>query len=72
VLPASIRKRVGLHPGDRLVLIAEDSGEIRIVGLRQQVQGCQGMFQRSGSRGVRPSEELIAERRLEAAREKRD
>jgi AbrB family looped-hinge helix DNA binding protein len=72
VLPASVRKRLGLRHGDRLVLIAEDSGEIRLMSLRHQVERCAGMFAHLVAPGTRPSEELIAERRLEAAREEQE
>ena len=72
VLPASLRKRLGLRSGDRLVLIAEDSGEIRLLSLRHQVRRCAGMFKHLAGPGTLPSEELISERRLEASREERE
>ena len=72
VLPAAVRKRLGWRAGDRLVLIVEDSGEIRLASLRQQVQRCAGMFRHLVSPGVSLSDELIAERRGEAAREERE
>lgn len=72
VLPARIRKKLGLHPGDRLVLIVDDSGEMRLVSLRQQVQKCMGMFKNLAPPGTLVSEELIAERRREAEREEHE
>jgi len=72
VLPAAVRKRLGWRTGDRLILIVEDSGEVRLASLRQQVQRCEGMFRHLARPGVLLSEELIAERRREAAREERE
>lgn len=69
VLPASLRKDLGLRAGERLVLIVEPSGEMRLLSLRRQVDKCLGMFARLAPERVL-SEELIAERRAEAKREK--
>ena len=72
VLPAHVRKKLGLHPGDRLVLIVDDSGKMRLVSLRQQVQKCMGMFKDLAPPGKLVSEELIADRRREAQREEHE
>jgi len=68
VLPAHIREHLGIRAGDRLVLIADEPGAVRLVSLRKQVERFCGMLA-----GVAPkrvlSEELIAERREEARRE---
>lgn len=69
VLPAQVREKLGLHAGDRLVLIVDESGEMRLVSLRQQVEKCMGMFKDIVPPGKLVSEELIAERRREAQRE---
>jgi bifunctional DNA-binding transcriptional regulator/antitoxin component of YhaV-PrlF toxin-antitoxin module len=71
VLPAAVRERQQLHPGDRLVLIVDESGEMRLVSLRKQIENCMGMFKEVAPRGRLLSEELIAERRQEALREER-
>ena len=71
ILPAPVRKRLGLRPGSRLVLIVEDSGDVRLVSVRRQVEKCAGMFRDLVPAGALPSQELIKERRREAAREKR-
>jgi hypothetical protein len=63
---------MGLHPGDRLVLIVDESGEMRLVSLRQQVEQCMGMFKHIAPPGKLVSEELIAERRREAQREEHE
>ncbi len=72
VLPAAVRKRLGWRSGDRLIVILEDSGEIRLASLRQQMQRCAGMFRNLAKPGVSLSEELLADRRREAAREERE
>ena len=71
ILPAPVRKRLGLRPGSRLVLSLEDSGELRLVSVRRQVEKCAGLFRELVPAGALPSQELIEERRMEAAREKR-
>jgi bifunctional DNA-binding transcriptional regulator/antitoxin component of YhaV-PrlF toxin-antitoxin module len=71
VLPAAVRQRQQLHPGDRLVLIVDESGQMRLVSLRKQIESCMGMFKDVAPRGRLLSEELIAERREEALREDR-
>lgn len=68
MLPAQVREKLGLHPGDRLVLIVDESGEMRLVSLRHQVERGMGMFKGIGPPGKLVSEELIAERRREAQR----
>ncbi len=70
-MPAKVRQELGLHPKDRLVLIVEESGEMRLVSLRHQVEKCMGMFKGISPRGRLVSEELIAERKREARREER-
>jgi len=72
VLPAEIRERLAVKPGDRLVLILDDSGEVRIVNRRRQVDECAGMFKHLAPHGRLASEDLIAERREDAMREERE
>jgi AbrB family looped-hinge helix DNA binding protein len=71
VLPAPVRKQVGLRPGDRLVLVVDESGEMRLASLRKQIEQCMGMFRHLARPKQRVSDELIAERRREADREGR-
>ena len=68
VLPAPVRKRLKLNPGDRLVLIVDESGEMRLASLKRQIDKCMGMFADISPERIL-SEELIAERREEARRE---
>ncbi len=71
MLPAPVRKRLRLATGGELVLTVDGSEEVRLVSVHKQVDRCQGMFAARSPKRVL-SEELIAERRREARREKRD
>lgn len=68
VLPALVRRQLQLREGERLLLTV-DSGSIRLVSARQQVRASRGMY-----RHLAPNrslvDELIADRRAEAARER--
>jgi AbrB family looped-hinge helix DNA binding protein len=67
VIPAAYRKTLGLKPGDEVLLVLED-GEIRIVSTRQAIARAQTLVRRYVPRSRNLSEELIKERREEAAR----
>ena len=68
VLPAPVRARLGLHAGDRFLVRVEDDGSVRLVSFRHVAEAGRGMY--AGLAKNRSlSEELIAERRAEAARE---
>jgi AbrB family looped-hinge helix DNA binding protein len=67
VIPAAYRKALGLKPGDEVLLSLED-GEIRVVSTRQAVARAQALVRRYVPEGRSLSEELIKERREEAAR----
>lgn len=69
VLPSTVRQRLSLNPGDRMVLIVDESGEMHLVGLRQQIEKCRGMFRHLAPHGRLASDELITDRRKEAERE---
>jgi AbrB family looped-hinge helix DNA binding protein len=67
VIPAALRKALGLKPGDRL--IARQEGESLVLERREAIeQRLQDRF-RHISREVSLVDELIAERRAEAAKE---
>jgi bifunctional DNA-binding transcriptional regulator/antitoxin component of YhaV-PrlF toxin-antitoxin module len=68
VLPAPVRERLKLRPGDRLVLIVDESGDMKLASLDRQIEKCRGMFSDKEPHRI-ASEELIAERREEARRE---
>ncbi len=67
VLPAPLRRALGLQEGDQLVLELED-GSVRLLPARTVAGRFEGAFRgRYGGRSL--AEELLAERREEAARE---
>jgi AbrB family looped-hinge helix DNA binding protein len=67
VIPAALRKALGLKPGDRL--IARQEGESLVLERREAIeQRLQDRF-RHIPREVSLVDELIAERRAEAAKE---
>jgi AbrB family looped-hinge helix DNA binding protein len=68
VLPAAVRRRLDLHPGERLVLAVEPDGTMRLTPLRHQVEALQGAY-RHLAPGQNLADQLIAERRREAARD---
>lgn len=68
VVPAKVRERLGLHSGDRFILTVEEDGSMRLVNVRDQVERIRGIFAHLAP-GRSLSDELIAERRLEAERE---
>lgn len=69
VLPASVRKALEVRSGDRLILTVEPEGDVRLVSMRKQVERCEGLFATLARPGRLASEELVAERRREAAGE---
>jgi AbrB family looped-hinge helix DNA binding protein len=68
VIPAEIRKILGLKVGDSLLLRVEDS-ELHIITVEQAWSRAQGIVRRFVPPGESLVDELIADRRAEAARE---
>jgi len=68
VIPAEFRRKLGLNPGDSVVIDIAD-GELRVRSLRAAVQRAQALVRRYIPAGVSLSEELIRDRRAEAKRE---
>ena len=64
MLPARVRERLQLKRGDRLVLIVDESGDMKLVSLNRQIDKCTGMFADIAPDRIL-SEELIADRREE-------
>lgn len=71
VLPAEVRERLEIRDGDRLWLVVDADGTIRIQTRRVIIRNMSGMFKHL-SPGRSAVDELIAERRREAAMEERD
>jgi AbrB family looped-hinge helix DNA binding protein len=68
VIPAEIRSRLDLKPGDSVV-ISETGGEIVISTLESRIRKAQALIRQYVPAGVNLADELIAERRAEAERE---
>ncbi len=68
VVPAKYRKALDLKPGDDVILVLED-GEVRITTLPRVIQRAQEIVRRYNPEGRSLVDELIRERRDEAARE---
>jgi AbrB family looped-hinge helix DNA binding protein len=68
VLPADVRRRLGLEEGERLILTVEGDGDLRLVSLREQVRRLRGLL-KDVVPGRDLAGELIEERREEARRE---
>ena len=64
VLPARLRKTLGLKPGESLLLTVEADGAMRLSTRRQRLQSAQGMFAQISPERIL-SEELIEDRRQE-------
>ena len=72
VLPAEVRERLRIQPGDRLALIVDPDGTIRLQTRTVAIQNLRGSFKHLTTPGRLASDELIAERRREAAKEERE
>jgi AbrB family looped-hinge helix DNA binding protein len=68
VIPAEIRSRLALKTGDSLV-ITESAGEIRISTIEAGIRRAQALISQYVPADVSLADELIAERRAEAAHE---
>ena len=68
VIPAAFRKEMGLHTGDEVVLELEDC-TLRVQSRAQRVQRALDSLYEQVKGGPSLVDELIAERRAEAARE---
>jgi len=70
VIPASYRKALGIKSGDEVILRMED-GELRITTMKRRLERAQRRVRQYVEPGVSLADELIAERR-EAARRERE
>jgi len=68
VIPAEIRKAMGLNPGDTVAMTFEE-GVLRIESQLARIRRIQAEFKPFSKPGVLASDELIAGRREEAQRE---
>jgi bifunctional DNA-binding transcriptional regulator/antitoxin component of YhaV-PrlF toxin-antitoxin module len=63
-LPQEIQQILNLESGDRLILTLEDSGNLQLVSLKQQVKKLRGLL-KDKSPDINLVDELIQERRQE-------
>ena len=68
VIPATTRKRFGIDHGDEVIIEADDRA-IHIVTVEQAVRDVQAIFAPYRKPGASAVDELLRERREEAARE---
>ena len=68
VLPARLRQRLDLRPGDRLLVALDAEGGFRVVPAREQARRLCGLY-RDLAPGRSLADELMAERKEEARRE---
>ncbi len=68
VLPAAVRERLKIKAGDRLTLVLETDGSLRVLTSTAYIRRVRGAFKHLAP-GRILSDELIAERRLEAAKD---
>ncbi len=68
VIPAAYRRALGIKQGDEVILRLED-GEVRIITPAQAIRRAQALVRRYVPAGRSMADELIAERRIDAARE---
>jgi len=67
LIPAYYRKKLGLKPGDEVLLIL-DEGEVRVVTIRQAIERAQALVRQYVPAGHSLVDELLAERRDQIAR----
>jgi AbrB family looped-hinge helix DNA binding protein len=68
VIPASYRHALGLSEGDQ-VMLSMDDGEVRVASRRAKIRAAQDLVAKYVPGNVDLTDELIAERRRESARE---
>jgi AbrB family looped-hinge helix DNA binding protein len=65
VIPASIRKGLGLQVGDAVTLVLQDNGEVRLLTQAEAVRQAQALVRQHVDRDRSLVDELLAERREE-------
>lgn len=68
VIPATVRKELGIKAGDSLFLTVIDH-ELRLVTQRERIARAQRLVRKYFAPGTQMSEELISDRREEAVKE---
>lgn len=60
-IPAEVRRRLGLHPGDHVGFIVED-GAIRLVRRESRIEAAFGIFEADTSISIEDMERIIRQR----------
>ena len=68
VIPASMRRELGLNTGDT-VLVDLNDGELRVRSVSRAIERARAILRKHVPEGVGLADELIADRRREAERE---
>ncbi len=68
VIPVRYRRALQIEPGDEVRLTVEN-GELRVIGRKAAIEQAQALVRKFVPEGTSLADELIAERRAEAARE---
>ena len=68
VIPVQYRRTLQIEPGDEVRLKIEN-GELRVIGKRAAIEQAQALVRKFVPEGISLVDELIAERRAEAAKE---
>lgn len=69
VLPAAVRAELGIKPGTRMLLSTEPDGSLRLRPYRVLAEQARGLLAELAPADQSMVDELLAERRREAARE---
>ncbi len=69
VIPAAIRKSLGLQVGDAVTLVLQNNGEVRLMTQAEAIRQAQQLVRQQIPANHSLVEELLAERREEAGRE---
>lgn len=72
VLPADVRAELGIEAGTRMLVSAERDGSVRMRPYRSVAAANRGLLADLAPAGKSMVDELLAERRLEAADEDRE
>ena len=67
VIPAAIRKSLGLRVGDAVTLVLQDNGEVRLLTQTEAVRQAQALVRQYVGKDRSLVDELLAERREEIA-----
>ncbi|UQN10683.1 AbrB/MazE/SpoVT family DNA-binding domain-containing protein [Deinococcus sp. QL22] len=68
-LPVAFRQSMGIHSGDRLIVRVAEKGKAELVTAGHAIASTRGMFAHLAMNGESLADELIEERRQEAAQE---